>query len=222
MLDFHRDRLLKAATHWNWQPAIDLLSGPQGLDHLNRVISEAVGPSQTNPLRLKILVRRDGTINCEKHNASAKPLVNLFPERLPHPGSAVTATDPKRTPEYEVLLDPAATARSEYTHYKTTKRDMYDSARERAKISHTDVKEVLVHLDNGEIMEGTITTPYFWRNDRWVTPPVAAEFHRNEGSGGQNGTTRRWALERYVQAITIMLFSYQIKLTYHHDQGDCG
>lgn len=37
-------------------------------------------------------------------------------------------------------------------------------------------------------MEGSITTPYFWRGERWVTPSA--------DSGGNLGTTRRWALER--------------------------
>ena len=35
------------------------------------------------------------------------------------------------------------------------------------------------------IMEGSITTAYFWRDDRWITPD----------SGGHLGVTRRWALE---------------------------
>ncbi len=38
-----------------------------------------------------------------------------------------------------------------------------------------------------EVMEGSITTPYFWRRGRWVTPP--------ESAGGNIGTTRRYALE---------------------------
>lgn len=36
-------------------------------------------------------------------------------------------------------------------------------------------------------MEGSITTPYFARAGKWVTPPAA--------HGGNIGTTRRWALE---------------------------
>ena len=37
-----------------------------------------------------------------------------------------------------------------------------------------------------EIMEGTITTPYFYREGEWITPSVAC--------GGHLGVTRRWAL----------------------------
>lgn len=36
-------------------------------------------------------------------------------------------------------------------------------------------------------MEGTLTTPYFFREGRWITPA--------EGCGGNRGTTRRWALD---------------------------
>lgn len=35
--------------------------------------------------------------------------------------------------------------------------------------------------------EGSLTSVYFARGGRWVTPPV--------DSGGQAGTTRRWALD---------------------------
>lgn len=75
---------------------------------------------------------------------------------------------------------------------------MYDAARQRAGISYADPVEVLVvNQDDGSVMEGTFTTPYFWRAGHWVTPPVAAQFSWEEGNGGQDGTSRRWALERY-------------------------
>lgn len=47
--------------------------------------------------------------------------------------------------------------------------------------------EILLVNQNGDIMEGSITTPYFWRGEKWFTP--------SERSGGNIGTTRRWALE---------------------------
>lgn len=37
-------------------------------------------------------------------------------------------------------------------------------------------------------MEGSLTSVYFYRNRRWVTPPLEC--------GGQGGTTRRRQLER--------------------------
>lgn len=197
MLDFHRDRMLRAAAHWNWQAAIDTLAGETGLHRLCRLSREAVGPSQDGPLRLRILITYDGEVIVEKYNTYALPIANLFPKRLPAPGSAIEEGDPKKEPHYALLVDNTQTARSEYTHFKTTKRTMYDSARDRAKIAPTDKLEVLiVHKEDGSVMEGSTTTPYFWRDGRWVTPPVAAKFSWQDGSGGQDGTSRRWVLER--------------------------
>lgn len=39
-----------------------------------------------------------------------------------------------------------------------------------------------------EIMEGSISTPYFQRGKNWVTPAAR--------QGGNVGTTRRWAMEK--------------------------
>ncbi|KAI9900309.1 hypothetical protein N3K66_004571 [Trichothecium roseum] len=74
---------------------------------------------------------------------------------------------------------------------------MYDSARQRVGIIAGDPKEVLIldaKLNN--VAEASLTTPYFWRNHRMVTPPVSKGFSEKEGSGGIDGVSRRWALER--------------------------
>ncbi len=49
----------------------------------------------------------------------------------------------------------------------------------------------------GEIMEGSITTPYFSREEGWVTP--------SESCGGHLGVTRRWALMRSLVKEDIIL-----------------
>ncbi|KAK7419869.1 Aminodeoxychorismate lyase [Neonectria punicea] len=197
MLDFHRDRMLRAATHWEWKSAVDALNGDDGLQNLIQLVQDVVGPSETSPLRLRIVVSREGEIKVQKFNTPELPLENMFPKRLPLPGSSLVQGDPTRGSQFTLLVDRAQTTRSEYTHYKTTKRAMYDSARERTNISPTDLKEALViNQDDGSVMEGTITTPYFWRKGQWVTPPVATKFSWDSGSGGQDGTSRRWALAR--------------------------
>ncbi|KAI5462560.1 aminotransferase [Mariannaea sp. PMI_226] len=196
MLDFHRDRMLQAATHWKWQAAVDALSGIEGIQNLAMLVEEMVGPSQSTPMRLKILASASGEIRCEMGNTPEVSLENLLPSRLPPPGSSPLKGDPRRETAYTLLVDHARTLRSEFTHYKTTRRDMYDGARQRARISLTDMKEVLtVNRADGSVMEGTITTPYFWRDGQWITPPVSAAFSLEDGSGGQKGTSRRWALE---------------------------
>ncbi|KAJ5252193.1 hypothetical protein N7489_002603 [Penicillium chrysogenum] len=82
-----------------------------------------------------------------------------------------------------------STIPSGFTTHKTTARDDYMAARLRAGInSPTDSAEVLVVNPNDEVMEGSITTPYFLRDHMWITPPLS--------SGGNAGTTRRYALSQ--------------------------
>ncbi|GKT60510.1 aminodeoxychorismate lyase [Colletotrichum tofieldiae] len=198
MLDFHRDRMLRAATHWNWTPAIESISGSAGLQRLTEAIESFLAQhGKETALRVKVLLSSEGHFSCEASSVPAVHLENLFPERLPPPESPKQAGDPSEESPMEVVIDKTETPQSEYTHYKTTKRAMYDTARDRENIAPTDRKEVLlVNSKDGNIMEGSLTTPFFWRNGRWVTPPVSAKYSPENGSGGQDGTTRRWALER--------------------------
>ncbi|KAL7942195.1 aminotransferase [Trichoderma barbatum] len=197
MLDYHRDRMLRAATHWQWNKVVELLSGQKGLETLVKAAEEFIGPSQKTALRFKIVISREGSMSFEKNNTAAVGIENLYPLRLPSPGSPSTSQEARKTPCWTIVLDDDQTAASEYTHFKTTKREMYDSSRQRLAIALTDEREVLlINHDDGSIMEGSLTTPYFWRGGQWVTPPVSAAFSLGAGSGGQDGTSRRWALER--------------------------
>ncbi|KYK58328.1 Aminotransferase, class IV [Drechmeria coniospora] len=197
MLDYHRDRILRAATHWKWNEAIEFFSGKEGLSTLAKMALESVGEYETKPLRVRIVVNADGSISFHKFHTPDVPLENLLPKRLPPPGAPAAGNDPDPLPTVTLVVDDGRVARSEFTHYKTTRRAMYDAARERAGIGPKDLKEVLMINEDGlAVMEGSTTAPYFWRRGRWVTPPVAPEFDWNEGSGGQDGTSRRWALQR--------------------------
>ncbi|PNY26381.1 Uncharacterized protein TCAP_03699 [Tolypocladium capitatum] len=200
MLDLHRDRILRAATHWGWKKAIDTLSGDEALSRLAKMAQDFIGESETKPLRLRILVNSEGSISFEKFDTPKSPLENLLPGRLTPPGDRIERHEPPARPCYTLVVDDIPIARSEFTHYKTTRRAMYDAARSRAGIEpHDTLKEVLIiNRDDKTVMEGSMTTPYFWRDGIWVTPPVSAEFSWQDGSGGQDGTTRRWALEREV------------------------
>ena len=165
--------------------------------------------AEKSPLRVRTLLSHDGTIKIEKFPAAEVSRWALYPERLPPPrnaqqelnvspltGGALTLGaddnvhgDPPYDGPWEVIPDTQRTTPSPFTSYKTTSRDMYMSARERVGIKDmADKKEVLIVSDSGEIMEGSLTTIYLFRNGRWVTPP--------ESSGGQIGTTRRWALRQ--------------------------
>ncbi|CAJ2502831.1 Uu.00g102250.m01.CDS01 [Anthostomella pinea] len=203
MLDFHRDRMLRAADHWGWTAASQTLAGEEGLSRLETLLHEKTAPLGKGPHRVKILLAQDGCFSVEVHPTPSVPLRNLLPACLPEPageGTAQAERDkvPVRDFKFNVFVDKQGTPSSEFTHFKTTHRIMYDEARSRYGLSLADPKEVLlVNSEDGSIMEGSISTPYFWRNGRWVTPPVSRGFSATHCSGGNDGTTRRWALERY-------------------------
>ncbi|KAK4150985.1 aspartic peptidase domain-containing protein [Chaetomidium leptoderma] len=208
MLDYHRDRMLRAATHWGWDAAVEALKGDAGLAKLRDHIMNSVGETQQGSMRVRISIGKEGELVVSSGPVPETTLANLLPERLPPPDGEEACCGepseniPSKSPSYEVLVDGPETARSEHTHFKTTKRAAYDGARQRAQINLPDMKEVLiVNEANGAVMEGSITTPYFWRGGRWVTPIVSQEYSLEKGSGGQNGTSRRWALERYVTSV---------------------
>lgn len=207
MLDYHRDRMLRAASHWDWEKAVATIEGPEGLARLEAFLTQRV-KSQSNdvPMKLKVLLSQEGDLGLEYSHVPTTTPENLFPQALPAPDRSdavlvdteTPSGQPQSPPPRDIYVDTHLTQRSGYTHYKTTKRDMYDQARKRAGLSPMDVtKEVLIVDEvSGSIMEGSLTTPYFWRAGRWVTPPVSEKFSTELGSGGQDGTTRRWALER--------------------------
>lgn len=83
------------------------------------------------------------------------------------------------------------------TTYKTWDRLCYDRARDSAGIvTYDERREVMLYNDDEEVMDASITTPYFFRNGIWTTPRA--------DSGGQQGTTRRWALERGLCVESII------------------
>ena len=209
ILPFHRDRMLQAAEHFGWTEAADAIRGPAGLAHLLNKLNEAVSTQSPDPLRVRILLSHDGSIVVESSPAAPVIEANLYPKRIPPPkgvtqmkvsprtGGALTVGDgdavhgdPPMVEAWEVVSDTVRTKPSPYTSFKTTNRDMYTNARGRAGIKDlAEKKEVLIiSEENGEIMEGSLTSVFFWREGKWTTPPVS--------SGGQIGTTRRWALAK--------------------------
>ncbi|KAF7159087.1 hypothetical protein CNMCM5623_004320 [Aspergillus felis] len=201
LLPYHQERLLKAAECFDWNKAATFLQQDveSFVEHLNSFI-----PDLTKPWRLRIVIDWDGVCTVEVNAALPMDPLNLL---LP---SEMNQTS---TP-WRVTVDSKRTVPSPFTTHKTTSRDNYTAARLRANItSPQDPAEVLIVNPHGEIMEGSITTPYFRRRrsasaqvkidqedagPAWVTPPLS--------SGGNAGTTRRYALARGFcseQAITV-------------------
>ncbi|KAK3359078.1 aminotransferase [Lasiosphaeria hispida] len=214
MLDFHRDRMLKAAARWHWDKAVMALTGDLGLQKLADFIMQNIEESQRKvSLKVKVTISSNGEMGASVTQVTETHLTALYPGKLPapvpeaRPGSETEIHNhlPPKTPEYEVVVADLRTAPSDYTHFKTTKREPYDRARQRAHISLPDRKEVLlINEVDGSVMEGSTTTPYFWRNGRWVTPAVSRQSGTESWSGGQDGTTRRWVLEKYLAVEDVV------------------
>jgi 4-amino-4-deoxychorismate lyase len=113
-------------------------------------------------------------------------------------------------------MDSQTTEFNNMTWLKTSSRDVYDAARHRMSkrlpelgIDEVDqtYHEVLLRKESGEVVEGSISNVYFWRNATWVTPFVG----RGCG-GGLKGTARLWGLQKgickegKIEVGTVKLF----------------
>lgn len=133
-------------------------------------------------LRIRWRMYPNGRITSEIWQIPRKSLHCFFPKSLDLPENAVASTD------WTVVLDYQATEANESTMFKTSDRSEQGRARSAAGITNLNSpKEVLLYDTNGSIIDGSNSTPYFYRNGRWVTP--------SSTSGGLQGTTRRWSLE---------------------------
>ena len=118
------------------------------------------------------------------------PIEVFFPDTFDWEASEVLHELSKNRP-WKIFLDIQATPSTAFTSYKTNQRDMYEEARLRRLPKGSTMSsavEVVMYNPEDEITEGSLTSVFFYRNGRWVTPPTA--------SGCQRGTTRRWALEK--------------------------
>ena len=197
LLAYHRDRLAKAAIHFGWQKVVDILQ--KDIADLATLFNASV-PDKTQPWKLRVGINVDGVWVISVQPIAPCSLLRLL---LPHAlsGGGLDGLD---SPPWSLYVDSRATIPSAFTTHKTSVRDGYTAARARAGIlSLQDPAEVLVVNPDGEIMEGSISTPYFRPRlsdatasspdiqdarapTEWVTPPLS--------SGGNAGTTRRYAL----------------------------
>ncbi|KAJ5692963.1 hypothetical protein N7462_002386 [Penicillium macrosclerotiorum] len=187
LLAYHQQRLISAAQHFQWPKALDFLQ--RDLGDFEQFL-DAFIPDKHKPWRLRIVVDSEGNGSVDVHPAPASSLLHFV---IPSQDTDL------RSPVWKVYLDTQSTTPSGFTTHKTTARNDYTAARLRAGISSpAETSEVLVVNPNGEIMEGSITTPYFRRHDtgdgggasgpEWITPPLQ--------SGGNAGTSRRYALSQ--------------------------
>ncbi|OOF92786.1 hypothetical protein ASPCADRAFT_210052 [Aspergillus carbonarius ITEM 5010] len=198
LLPYHQERLRNAATCFTWERALAYLE--QDTNEFVKFLDTFI-PDNTKPWRLRIVMDRMGTCEVEVNPATSMDPLNLL---LP------SDTSPQTT-IWRVYIDSEHIAPSVFTTHKTTARDFYTAARLRSGIvSLLEQAEVLLVNPAGDIMEGSITTPYFRRRNTageeggpaWITPPVS--------SGGNAGTTRHYALaegfctERTIAATDLV------------------
>ncbi|EEP81260.1 conserved hypothetical protein [Uncinocarpus reesii 1704] len=196
LFPYHYDRLLAAATDFQWTLAVSRLQ-ERGHDHLLGILDREI-PSPSQPWRIRLLMDETGEIKSEFTSLAPSPSNLLLLPTLGEASHPFSSSDQARfSPRWVLRLDSQPTTPSLFTRHKTTRRGAYDASRARAGIrSSQEAVEVLIYSVSGEVMEGSITTPYFKRSRRrpgsedleevWVTPPLS--------SGGNAGTTRRFSL----------------------------
>ena len=138
-------------------------------------------------MQLRVTLSSMGVVKVSSIPLPAVALVSLFPESL---SSIITCTKPT----FHVFVSPVTTEGSLFTRHKTTNRKVYDTVRNMIPSESKKheggflLQEILLVNPDGNIMEGSITTPYFNRSGSWVTPFSSCL--------GNLGTTRRYALEQ--------------------------
>ena len=191
MLKLHQERLLTAMSAFEWPQEAqgEILNLKK---HLLAHLASAYGnTSDAQPLKIRFAVSYTGDVETNSVSVPELDPISLYPTSL-----SILLESPyiNASPNYRVFLSASATTPSKFTAHKTTSRAQYENVRgllPQNKIPLSDeapLLEILLFNHNGEIMEGTITTPYFYRGGTWITPAA--------GCGGNLGTTRRYALER--------------------------
>ena len=198
ILPYHQARILAAADDFGWKEGQKVLRGSDGLAHFKTALDSHIrSDTSGNPpggkrcYKVRVLLSSAGLLAISSDEVQAIPRDNLFPSSLQLPTRVPQDIGIPLT--WRIYVSPIRTVPSLYTQHKTTHRPMYSEARKHIpppEESSDSVlnAEVLMVNESDEIMEGSITTPYFRRNGRWVTP--------SSSCGGNLGTTRRWALEK--------------------------
>lgn len=183
LLEYHYDRLRSAAKPIAGSQPPDCLLHLDGFQQriLDNLRASAEDSEQPIVRRGKVSVWPDG-----RSEVSLVPVAPSDPLLFPK------SFDEHTNPAWTVILDTQPTEASLYTEIKTSHRIDYDRARQDAELTPGSTTEVLLYNSAGEIMDGSITTAYFYRDGKWITPHA----------GGLEGVTRRFALERGLCSVS--------------------
>ena len=171
---------------------------------------------------MRILLSHEGLITIKSASTPAVPLENLFPLALTLPLTTVPASKDSTSthfpPSWQFHLAPDPIPPSLFTRHKTTQREAYNLARLSLRApedggmtsnAKEPIPEILLHGPEKHLSEASLSTPYLYRpshishtaepgsdiapRSNWVTPLMS--------SGGNQGTTRRWALEKGMLCV---------------------
>jgi len=189
MFQFHLERLRASAAQF------DCVQPSPNTDHLaalDRKLEEQLltrhepvkGDIADPAWRVRLVLDSMGGIQIDQVKPVASlPCSVLYPDTFDPPSQLGDTL-------YELFLCPHPTTPSSFTRHKTARRNVYTAARVACNLSAeptADPVEVLMWNPDGELMEGSLTSVYCRRNGHWVTPATKC--------GGNEGTTRRWAME---------------------------
>lgn len=128
---------------------------------LIQAIAES-GVSVSDPLKIRLLLDLTGTVNVELYQTPSRP--NLL-DGLDEPFLLDL--------NYDIYVDTTPVLASPFTSFKTTKRDIYNTARARCLPGSSPREEVVLVNTLGEVTEGSITNIAIRSvSGDWVTPKL--------------------------------------------------
>ena len=206
LLPYHRDRIATAAVAFR-RPLPENFREEAGLSKFEELLQREVARKihedrdageAPSCLRIRVCLSIDA-----KLSITVGPLQSS-PTYCPYPTKSLFQTLPLT---YRVFIAPEPSKTSLHTVHKTTYRDHYNHLRNMLPSWATDPNqndgldaEILLTSEDGEIIEGSITTPYF-KYTALHSMGRAGQYFASlrtprAEAGGNLGTTRRWALER--------------------------
>lgn len=161
--------------------------------------------------KIRVLINKKGQLRAEKHPLPSPTFTN---DSRPLNCSdylikvLLSGFDEKSDKVWDIVIDPQPLkSTTPFTTFKTTYRPHYTLARERmveiiSKYRYPSKDsthcEILVHNENNEIMEGSISNIAIKKGNTWVTPPLS--------SGCLCGIFRFFLLQKgYIQEGNIQL-----------------
>ncbi|KAK4991747.1 Aminodeoxychorismate lyase [Elasticomyces elasticus] len=172
----HAKRIDRSLASFNLQP----LRANALLDRLRQLESEQASTAKCQKVVIEVSLDGEGTISVPREVQVPPVAMHML---MPSSLNSLMGES-----EWIVYINGIPSDSNLFSKYKTTKRDIYNAARQSVGIKGHESPpcEVLLWNHQGDVMEGSITTPYFLRGEQYVTPALTC--------GGQDGVSRDYAL----------------------------